>query len=131
MSQSGLNNIHCFGYEDAKMQSCNNACPTMKLTGREDEVMMQLVSDLWTTELSFLKTDACMCWMCLAVETCWCISTIAPLVIAMPFALFQRTKAANAHSPAFGVKRKTQKARTGHATSVVATAVLTIQWDPP
>jgi hypothetical protein len=49
---ASLLDMRCFGYEDTKLQSCNSARPAMKLTGKEDEVMMQLVSDWWSTELA-------------------------------------------------------------------------------
>jgi hypothetical protein len=38
---------HCFGYKAAKLQSRSSAWPATKLTGKEDEAMMQLVSDWW------------------------------------------------------------------------------------
>lgn len=49
---ASLIDMRCFGYEDAKLQSCSSARPAMKLTGKEDEVMMQLVSDWWSAELA-------------------------------------------------------------------------------
>jgi hypothetical protein len=49
---ASLLDMRCFGYEDTKFQSCNSARPAMKLTGKEDEVMMQLVPGWWSTELA-------------------------------------------------------------------------------
>jgi hypothetical protein len=83
---ASLIDLRCFGCEDAKILSGNNCRPALKLTGREDEVMMQLVCDWWTTELAENR-----CWHVLdvlcAVQS-WCISTIVLLVITMPFAFF-------------------------------------------
>jgi hypothetical protein len=44
--------VHDFGYVDAKLQSCKTARPGMKISGKEDTAIMDLVTVWWQEELA-------------------------------------------------------------------------------
>jgi hypothetical protein len=55
---ASLVDLRCLGQEEAKLQSCNVACPAMKLSGNETEALMQVVAEWWSDELSQPKSWA-------------------------------------------------------------------------